>query len=79
MIVLLIGLCTLYTVGVGRCIGEQLAWKWLAPEVMHKRQFRPSSDVWAFGVFVIELLQYGAEPYPGLCTPMTFYFSLLDW
>jgi len=51
-----------------RYVDEQLAWKWLAPEVMQERRLRPSSDVWSFGILVIELLQYGAEPYPGLCT-----------
>lgn len=47
-------------------VDEQLAWKWLAPEAMRERMLRPLSDVWSFGIFVIELLQYGAEPYPGL-------------
>jgi len=47
-------------------VDEQLAWKWLAPEVMREHMFRAKSDVWSFGVFVIELLQYGAEPYAGL-------------
>jgi len=48
-------------------VDEQLAWKWLAPEVTREHVLRPQSDVWSFGIFVVELLQYGAEPYPGLC------------
>ena len=52
-------------------VDEQLAWKWLAPEAMREHLLRPLSDVWSFGVFLIELLQYGEEPYPGLCLLFT--------
>ncbi len=40
--------------------------RWLAPEVLNKRQFSASSDVWAFGVLVWEVLSDGADPYPNM-------------
>ena len=47
-------------------VDAQLAWRWLAPEVIREHRLRPLSDVWSFGIFFVEVLQYGAEPYPGL-------------
>jgi len=58
-------------------IDEQLAWKWLAPEAMREHLLRPLSDVWSFGVFLIELLQYGEEPYPSLCLLFTTVNNLV--
>ena len=35
-------------------------------EVLKFRKFSHSSDVWAFGITVLELFSYGMEPWPGL-------------
>lgn len=37
--------------------------RWMAPEVLEHTQFSEQSDMWAFGVTVIELLARGAKPY----------------
>jgi serine/threonine protein kinase len=41
--------------------------RWTAPEAMEKSRFTQASDVWSFGVVMVELLQDGAVPY-GLWT-----------
>uniref|UniRef100_A0A915BRK6 Tyrosine-protein kinase n=1 Tax=Parascaris univalens TaxID=6257 RepID=A0A915BRK6_PARUN len=40
--------------------------KWLAPEVIRKRQFTNKTDVWSFGVLLYEIFTDGSEPYPGI-------------
>ena len=35
-------------------------------EVLKFRKFSHASDVWAFGITIIELFSYGMEPWPGL-------------
>ena len=35
-------------------------------EVLKFRKFSHASDVWAFGITVLELFSYGMEPWPGL-------------
>lgn len=40
--------------------------KWTAPEAMLTARFSPASDVWSFGILVVELLGDGASPYPGM-------------
>ena len=35
-------------------------------EVLKYRKFSHASDVWAFGITVLELFSYGMEPWPGL-------------
>lgn len=39
---------------------------WCAPECLKYRKFSHASDVWAFGITVLELFSYGAEPWLGL-------------
>lgn len=40
--------------------------KWLAPECLKQRIFTHKSDVWAFGVTLWELFEFGAKPYDGV-------------
>ncbi|XP_048581011.1 uncharacterized protein LOC5520002 isoform X2 [Nematostella vectensis] len=39
---------------------------WCPPEALKYRKFSHASDVWSFGICVIELFSYGEEPWPGL-------------
>jgi len=40
--------------------------RWAAPEVFTTGKFREESDVWAFGIVMWELFEYGKSPYPQL-------------
>ena len=54
---------------VGDCYlarGENLAIKWTAPEAALFNQFTIKSDVWSYGVFLMELVTHGAIPYSGM-------------
>ncbi len=37
--------------------------RWVAPEVLTKKNFSEYSDIWSFGVTVWEILENGARPY----------------
>ena len=43
--------------------------RWTAPESMETLRFTQASDVWAFAVVVVELLQDGDRPYHGQSNP----------
>ncbi|XP_065355846.1 receptor-type guanylate cyclase gcy-17-like isoform X2 [Calliphora vicina] len=40
--------------------------RWMAPESLALGMFTPSSDVWAFGVVLFEIITFGSYPYQGL-------------
>ncbi|XP_065212620.1 tyrosine-protein kinase Src64B-like [Planococcus citri] len=42
--------------------------KWTAPEAIIYSHFSIKSDVWSYGIFLMELFTYGEEPYPGMST-----------
>ena len=44
--------------------GENLPIKWTAPEAVFYNQFTIKSDVWSYGVFLMELVTHGHVPYP---------------
>ncbi|UYV80389.1 Src42A [Cordylochernes scorpioides] len=40
--------------------------KWSAPEVLRRHLFSIKSDVWSFGILMVELVTYGLTPYVGM-------------
>ncbi|GJQ71359.1 hypothetical protein Trydic_g11091 [Trypoxylus dichotomus] len=45
---------------------SNIAVKWSAPEAILLREFTPKSDVWSFGIFLMELFTFGKTPYQGI-------------
>ena len=43
--------------------------KWTAPEAMISGRFALTSDVWSFGITVVEVFQDGLTPYTGVSNP----------
>ncbi|XP_053958896.1 uncharacterized protein LOC128863661 [Anastrepha ludens] len=48
--------------------------RWMAPESLALGMFTPSSDVWAFGVVLYEIITFGSFPYQGLTNNQAFEF-----
>lgn len=45
--------------------GAKFPIKWTAPEAINFGSFTIKSDVWSFGILVMEIVTYGRIPYPG--------------
>ena len=41
-------------------------YRWSAPEALSNHRFSVKSDVWSFGILLMELVTYGSTPYPGM-------------
>jgi len=64
--VLLIYLLTYLLTYLLIVVGAKFPVKWTAPEAIEYSQFTIKSDVWAYGILLVELTTHGATPYPGL-------------
>ncbi|XP_007901506.2 tyrosine-protein kinase Lyn-like [Callorhinchus milii] len=38
--------------------------KWMAPEIFTDNIYTTKSDVWSFGILLMEIIAYGKEPFP---------------
>ncbi|KAF2354816.1 Serine-threonine/tyrosine-protein kinase catalytic domain [Trinorchestia longiramus] len=47
-------------------LGKNFPVKWTAPEAILYGQYSIKSDVWSFGVLMMEVMTLGATPYPGM-------------
>ncbi|XP_075912989.1 uncharacterized protein LOC142907393 [Petromyzon marinus] len=46
--------------------GVMVPIKWTAPEALERCIFSSASDVWSFGILMVEVMTGGEDPYPGM-------------
>ncbi|XP_012866124.1 PREDICTED: tyrosine-protein kinase HCK [Dipodomys ordii] len=49
--------------------GAKFPIKWTAPEAINFGSFTIKSDVWSFGILLMEIVTFGRIPYPGMSNP----------
>ncbi|XP_026508604.1 tyrosine-protein kinase HCK [Terrapene carolina triunguis] len=49
--------------------GAKFPIKWTSPEAINFGSFTIKSDVWSFGILLMEIVTYGRTPYPGMSNP----------
>ena len=54
--------------------GAMLALRWAAPEAVTSGVFTEKSDVWSFGIVMVEIFSNGASPYEGLALEQVLAF-----
>uniref|UniRef100_A0A8C4R367 Tyrosine-protein kinase n=2 Tax=Eptatretus burgeri TaxID=7764 RepID=A0A8C4R367_EPTBU len=71
-------LCKIADFGLARIIedneytareGAKFPIKWTAPEAINYGSFTIKSDVWSFGILLVEIITKGRIPYPGMTNP----------
>lgn len=50
--------------------------RWTAPESMETLRFTTASDIWSFGIVVVEMVQDGNSPYFGTSNPDAMKYVL---
>jgi serine/threonine protein kinase len=51
--------------------------RWTAPEAIEELRFTSASDVWSFGILLVEIIQDGAKPFPAIkSNPGVVQFTL---
>jgi len=55
-------------------VGARFPIKWTAPEAANFNRFTIKSDVWSFGILIMEIVTYGRVPYPGQFCSKTFWY-----
>ena len=59
--------------------GTKFPIKWTAPEAINYGKFTIKSDVWSFGVLIMELMTSGKTPYPGMTTAEVMNAIEVGW